>query len=776
MNPTPDPLRHYREVWAADFEFKVRPGGRPEEVHCVVARELRSGRLVRLWLGDGAPALPPYPTGSDTLFVAYYASAELGCHLALDWPLPTRILDLCVEFRRATSGLAVPCGKSLLGALMYYGLDGLAAVEKGAMRQLAMRGSPYTATERAALLDYCETDVDPLFPLLQAMLPGLDLPRALLRGRYMAAAARMEWAGVPIDTEALARLRDSWERIKSRLVATVDRDFGVFAPTGRRELDPHSTYGAAVLREAREWGLDPDGLAEAVECAWAEEKAADAEAFAARRAARRVTGLSVRRIMQWENAGKDHATYPGLDTMARELAGAYPGLGIGPGYAAAEADDPTDYPGRLWEVLRDRTEVVKPRHDPGILRRAAELVASGSADSLACYRPMSFSVRRFNDYLVRKGIPWPLLDSGALALDDDTFKEMAKAYPREIGPIRELRYTLSQLRLQKLTVGPDGRNRCLLSAFQSKTGRNQPSNNKFIFGPSVWLRSLIRPEPGQALAYCDWAAQEYGIAAALSGDLAMQQDYLSGDPYMSFARRAGAVPADATKKTHGKERDLFKVCCGLGAMYGAGKSSLAMRLGISPAHAQELLHLHRETYPVFWRWSDAIQDFAMLHNYLETTFGWRVHVPPGLDPKTGKPLASTRSLRNFCMQGNGSEMLRLACCLATERGIAVCAPVHDALLVEGSADDIENVAARTQEAMREASELVLPGFPLRTDAKVIKHPDRYQDDRGRRMWEVVWGLLEEVEAAEGYTYQNGTTTDTKMAHPAPSLYTSVFLR
>ena len=33
------------------------------------------------------------------------------------------------------------------------------------------------------------------------------LGQALLRGRYMTAAARMEWAGVPIDTATLERLR-----------------------------------------------------------------------------------------------------------------------------------------------------------------------------------------------------------------------------------------------------------------------------------------------------------------------------------------------------------------------------------------------------------------------------------------------------------------------------------------------------------------------------------------------------------------------------------------
>jgi DNA polymerase-1 len=41
------------------------------------------------------------------------------------------------------------------------------------------------------------------------------------------------------------------------------------------------------------------------------------------------------------------------------------------------------------------------------------------------------------------------------------------------------------------------------------------------------------------------------------------------------------------------------------------------------------------------------------------------------------------------MQGNGSEMLRLACCLATEAGIRVCAPVHDAILIEAPLEELD---------------------------------------------------------------------------------------
>src|SRR5262249_34970678 len=142
------------------------------------------------------------------------------------------------------------------------------------------------------------------------------------------------------------------------------------------------------------------------------------------------------------------------------------------------------------------------------------------------YDGRTFKSDRWAAWLAAHDIPWPVLPSGKLALDDDTFREMARSYPA-VAPIRELRTTLAQLRLNELAVGSDGRNRCMLSAFGSRTGRNQPSNSKFIFGPATWLRSLIRPEPGMAVAYIDWSQQELAIAAALSGDQKMQDAYQS---------------------------------------------------------------------------------------------------------------------------------------------------------------------------------------------------------------------------------------------------------
>jgi len=715
----------FREVWLCDFEFHAPAGENPQAI-CMVAREHRTGRTLRL-VGDGLAnlAASPIGAGEDSLFVAYYASAELGCYLALGWLLPARVLDLCAEFKCQTSGLSVPCGRGLLGALAYHGLGAIDSIEKDSMRDLAIRGGPFTPAELAALVDYCETDVTSLDRLLPAMAPTIDLPRALLRGRYMAATARIEWAGVPIDAETLAAIRDNWDRIKSQLIVAVDEEFGCYVPTGVN-LDPNSAFGAAVMREASEWGIDPHRLAEVARYLWDEEQAGHAEHDAAIRDARKTTGLTANRIARLEEAGRDSSHVPRLDETARELAAELPALGIGEGYQSGAGADDADYAGRIWELLREPSRRLA-RHDPAILRQAAELVAAGSDGG---GRPMTFSAARFANYLATNDIPWPHLESGALDLSDDTFRQMARSYPA-VAPLRELRHSLSQLRLNELAVGSDGRGRCLLSAFGSRTGRNQPSNSRFIFGPSVWLRALIQPTPGRAVAYIDWEQQEFGIAAALSGDAAMKDAYTSGDPYLEFAKQAGAVPADATKSSHKQERERFKVCA-LAVQYGMGERSLSQALNQPEAYARDLLRLHRETYPRFWRWSQAAVDRAMLYGSLRSVFGWTVHVGPEANP---------RSLANFPMQANGAEMLRLACCLATERGIEVCAPVHDAVLIEADEHRIEQAVTDCQAAMAEASRIVLDGYELRADAKIIRHPERYIDPRGERMWATVCGLL-----------------------------------
>jgi DNA polymerase I-like protein with 3'-5' exonuclease and polymerase domains len=218
----------------------------------------------------------------------------------------------------------------------------------------------------------------------------------------------------------------------------------------------------------------------------------------------------------------------------------------------------------------------------------------------------------------------------------------------------------------------------------------------------------------------------------------MREAYASGDPYLAFAKQAGAVPPDATKQSHKREREVFKTVL-LGVGYGMEADALAGRLGILQIEARELLQKHRETYRRFWRWSQNVVDAAMAGEPLSTVFGWRLRAAGDANP---------RSLRNFPMQANGAEMLRIACCLGTERGVRICAPVHDAILIEAPIDGIEAEVARMQTYMQTASRIVLSELELRTDADITRYPDRYNDPRGLVMWERVGGLLAEQRGAE----------------------------
>ena len=59
------------------------------------------------------------------------------------------------------------------------------------------------------------------------------------------------------------------------------------------------------------------------------------------------------------------------------------------------------------------------------------------------------------------------------------------------------------------------------------------------------------------------------------------------------------------------------------------------------------------------------------------------------------------------------------------------------------------MVALAQKIMAEASSVILGDkLVLRSDAKIIRYPERYVDERGEKMWETVRNILTELRAAE----------------------------
>jgi len=110
--------------------------------------------------------------------------------------------------------------------------------------------------------------------------------------------------------------------------------------------------------------------------------------------------------------------------------------------------------------------------------------------------------------------------------------------------------------------------------------------------------------------------------------------------------------------------------------------------------------------------------------------------PSGMNPRT---------VRNFPIQSTGSEILHVACILAERRRIELVAPVHDALLAEGSLDQAEDLVLAVDRLMGDAAAVVLRGYRLPTDFQLIRPGERYYDERGEEMWNTVTGLLAKRE-------------------------------
>jgi DNA polymerase I len=331
---------------------------------------------------------------------------------------------------------------------------------------------------------------------------------------------------------------------------------------------------------------------------------------------------------------------------------------------------------------------------------------------------------------------WPCTEKGSLKTSDDVLKRMAERYPR-FGPLRAVKKILEELKTFDLPVGPDGRVRADSRPWAAVSGRNYPRVREFLCGLSKWIRHLIKPERGTALAYVDLRACEYGIMAAKSRDPEMISSYRSGeDVYLRLARLAGAVPEGATKKSHPHERALYKTAM-LAAGYGQNPPGFAANTGCSLQKAEIVHGDLRRVYCEYFRWREQEAMRALGRGEMVSFLGWRAPV---------YWYTSWRFLFNFPIQSAGADILRTAAALMYDGGIKILALVQDAVLIEDSPARIEKSVAFVRECWRKASASVLEdGFELDSDADIVRWPHSFDPDKDEEEGvKTTWDLLMEL--------------------------------
>lgn len=276
------------------------------------------------------------------------------------------------------------------------------------------------------------------------------------------------------------------------------------------------------------------------------------------------------------------------------------------------------------------------------------------------------------------------------------------------------------------SVGRDARVRPYFNIYGAQSGRSQPAATSYIPLKPAWMRSLIQPAKGRAIAAVDWKSQEFLLSALISHDQKMVDAYNSGDVYLYFAKAAGAVPPEGTREEYEKERNMFKSTT-LGLSYLMAEKGLAKKLTkdlgreVLEEEAKRLIQLFNDVYPTFYRYRSSAQDVYAKTRHVRMPSGWIMWGDNH----------NFRSVVNVKIQGTGADIMRHAIILAQDAGLEVILSLHDALYIEYEAGDFKAIDTLC-ECMAAAEKYVFRNDPwaferanLGVDAK--SWSDGYQD-------------------------------------------------
>jgi hypothetical protein len=271
-------------------------------------------------------------------------------------------------------------------------------------------------------------------------------------------------------------------------------------------------------------------------------------------------------------------------------------------------------------------------------------------------------------------------------------------------------------------VGSDGMVRPYMNIYGAQTSRTQPASTGFMFLKPAWMRALVLPPKGKAMAGIDFGSQEFLLSALLSNDLEMIEAYMSGDPYLAFGKLRGVIPQDGTKATHKIEREMCKSSV-LGISYAMTKYGLAIKMTADTGkictedEAQEWINEFYNAFPDLAEYKKDIEDSYEEDKFLKLQCGWYLFGDN----------ENPRSVGNFLVQGLGSTIMRKAVDIAVEKGVQVVKTLHDAIYIIYGIGD-EKQILKLRDAMIEAMGFYFTGRLKEMAMKIKLDPFAWSPD------------------------------------------------
>ena len=403
------------------------------------------------------------------------------------------------------------------------------------------------------------------------------------------------------------------------------------------------------------------------------------------------------------------------------------GYSVGCGAVTERTGTPVDLP--LLKYFNDNWSFVKNK----LIRKFNKELGVFADD-------LSFKFKKFDELIIRNNLAdrWKRLKkSGHFSTDKNIIKKFS--HIPDIKKIAEIKKFIDMTKLSFFNVGADGRARAPVHLFGTITGRTTTSSKLSPFGGPRWVRNFIKPSWGNYLVYMDYVSQEPAVMGYLSQDPELIKIYQSGeDVYIAMAKMFKMVPADATKKSHPRERGICKVSF-LASVYGGGPGRIANDLNCSLGHAKALLMEFKHRFRVYIKWIESIIEGGLINKKLETVYGWQRYIKQLWKYKNGKRVDIRNSLLNWPIQSHGAEILRRAHMDLIDNHFEVCALVHDALLIQITIPEFSERVEEAKQIMVNASVNAVNG-PIRVEAEKItgnfKQADKDQETFNEIMKEI----------------------------------------
>lgn len=310
--------------------------------------------------------------------------------------------------------------------------------------------------------------------------------------------------------------------------------------------------------------------------------------------------------------------------------------------------------------------------------------------------------------------------SGAPSTDEDVLSKLARDYPLpalllEYRGLAKLKSTYTD-KLPKMINPTTGRVHTRYAQAAVITGRLASSDPNLQNIPvrtpeGRRVRAAFVARPGGSIVSADYSQIELRVMAHVSGDKNLRQAFERGDDI--HRATASEVFGVAQPEVSSEQRRAAKAI-NFGLIYGMGEFGLAANLGITRDAARAYIDRYFARYPGVASYMEQTKAKAHDQGYVETVFGRRLWLPEMRGAKGPRQKAAERAAINAPMQGTAADLIKMAM-VAVQDWIAaqnlkalLIMQVHDELVLDVPADEVDTVTAQLPGLMCNVAELAVP--------------------------------------------------------------------